>query len=151
LRLYPDARYRKSAAVVGEVMAKYHPHADTAIYDAMARMAQPFSLRDPLVGGHGNFGTIDADNPAAMRYTEVKLRPLAMQMLDEIRQQTVDFRPNFDGSLFEPVVLPAKFPNLLVNGSSGIAVGMATNIPPHNLKEVTDALVHLIDHPSAEI
>src|SRR5690606_28902981 len=151
LRLYPDARYRKSAAVVGEVMGKYHPHGDTAIYDAMARMAQPFSLRDPLVDGHGNFGSIDGDNPAAMRYTEVKLRPLAMQMLDEIRQQTVDFRPNFDGSLFEPVVLPAKFPNLLVNGSSGIAVGMATNIPPHNLKEVTDALVHLIDHPSAEI
>ena len=151
LRLYPDARYRKSAAVVGEVMGKYHPHGDSAIYDAMVRMAQTFSLRDPLVDGHGNFGSIDGDNPAAMRYTEVKLRPLAMEMLNEIRQQTVDFRPNFDGSLFEPVVLPSKVPNLLVNGSSGIAVGMATNIPPHNLKEVVAALVHLVDNPEATV
>lgn len=151
LRLYPDARYRKSAAVVGEVMGKYHPHGDTAIYDAMVRMAQPFSLRDPLVDGHGNFGSIDGDNPAAMRYTEVKLRALAMEMLQEIRQQTVDFRPNFDGSLFEPVVLPSKVPNLLVNGSSGIAVGMATNIPPHNLREITEALLHLIDEPGAKV
>lgn len=151
LRLYPDARYRKSAAVVGEVMGKYHPHGDSAIYDAMVRMAQTFSLRDPLVDGHGNFGSIDGDNPAAMRYTEVKLRPLAMEMLNEIRQQTVDFRPNFDGSVFEPVVLPSKIPNLLVNGSSGIAVGMATNIPPHNLAEVVAALVHLVDHPEATV
>src|SRR5690554_2393020 len=151
LRLYPDARYRKSATVVGEVMGKYHPHGDSAIYDAMVRMAQSFSLRDPLVDGHGNFGSIDGDSPAAMRYTEVKLRPLAMEMLSEIRQQTVDFRPNFDGSLFEPIVLPSKIPNLLVNGSSGIAVGMATNIPPHNLREVVDALVHLIDKAEADV
>jgi DNA gyrase subunit A len=151
LRLYPDARYRKSAAVVGEVMGKFHPHGDSAIYDAMVRMAQSFSLRDPLVDGQGNFGSIDGDNPAAMRYTEVKLRPLAMELLEEIRRQTVDFRPNFDGSLFEPVVLPSKFPNLLVNGSSGIAVGMATNIPPHNLAEVTRALIHLVDHPEASV
>lgn len=151
LRLYPDSRYRKSAAVVGEVMGKYHPHGDAAIYDAMVRMAQSFSLRDPLVDGHGNFGSIDGDNPAAMRYTEVKLRALAMELLGEIRQDTVDFRPNFDGSLNEPVVLPAKIPNLLVNGTSGIAVGMATNIPPHNLGEITEALLHLIDEPDAEV
>ena len=151
LRLTPDARYRKSAAVVGEVMGKYHPHGDTAIYDAMVRMAQNFSLRDPLVDGHGNFGSIDGDNPAAMRYTEVKLRPLAVEMLEEIRQNTVDFRPNFDGSYDEPVVLPARIPNLLVNGADGIAVGMATKIPPHNLREVADALIHLIDHPEASI
>ncbi len=149
LRLTPDARYRKSAAVVGEVMGKYHPHGDTAIYDAMVRMAQDFSLRDPLVDGHGNFGSIDGDNPAAMRYTEVKLRPMAVEMLEEIRQNTVDFRPNFDGSYDEPVVLPSRIPNLLVNGAEGIAVGMATKIPPHNLREVADALIHLIDHPDA--
>ncbi|MEX0821742.1 MAG: DNA topoisomerase IV subunit A [Rhodothermales bacterium] len=151
LRLYPDARYRKSAAVVGEVMGKYHPHGDTAIYDAMVRMAQEFSLREPLVDGHGNFGSVDGDNPAAMRYTEVKLRALAMEMLGEIRRDTVDFRPNFDGSIDEPVVLPSKIPNLLVNGSSGIAVGMATNIPPHNLREVVGALIHLIDFPDASV
>ncbi len=151
LRLYPDARYRKSAAVVGEVMGKFHPHGDSAIYDAMVRMAQDFSLRDPLVDGHGNFGSVDGDNPAAMRYTEVKLRALAMEMLSEIREQTVDFRPNFDGSQFEPVVLPSKIPNLLVNGSSGIAVGMATNIPPHNLGELMNALVHLVDSPDATV
>ena len=151
LRLTPDARYRKSAAVVGEVMGKYHPHGDTAIYDAMVRMAQDFSLRDPLVDGHGNFGSIDGDNPAAMRYTEVKLRALAVEMLEEIRQDTVDFRPNFDGSYDEPVVLPSRVPNLLVNGADGIAVGMATKIPPHNLQEVTDALVYLIDHPEASV
>ena len=151
LRLTPDARYRKSAAVVGEVMGKYHPHGDAAIYDAMVRMAQDFSLRDPLVDGHGNFGSIDGDNPAAMRYTEVKLRPLAVEMLEEIRQDTVDFRPNFDGSYDEPVVLPSRVPNLLVNGADGIAVGMATKIPPHNLREVADALVHLIDCPEASI
>ena len=151
LRLTPDARYRKSAAVVGEVMGKYHPHGDTAIYDAMVRMAQDFSLRDPLVDGHGNFGSIDGDNPAAMRYTEVKLRALAVEMLEEIRQDTVDFRPNFDGSYDEPVVLPSRIPNLLVNGADGIAVGMATKIPPHNLREVADALVHLIDHPEAPV
>lgn len=149
LRLYPDGRFRKSATVVGEVMGKYHPHGDSAIYDAMVRMAQPFSLRAPLVDGHGNFGSIDGDSPAAMRYTEAKLQPLAMELLEEIRKQTVDFRPNFDGTLFEPIVLPARVPNLLVNGASGIAVGMATNIPPHNLGEVVDALIHMIDAPEA--
>ncbi len=151
LRLYPDGRFRKSATVVGEVMGKYHPHGDSAIYDAMVRMAQDFSLRNPLVDGHGNFGSIDGDSAAAMRYTEAKLRPLAMTMLDEIRKQTVDFRPNFDGTLFEPIVLPSRVPNLLVNGASGIAVGMATNIPPHNLGEVVDALIHLIDDPDAKL
>ncbi len=151
LRLYPDKRFRKSATVVGEVMGKYHPHGDTAIYDAMVRMAQPFSLRAPLVDGHGNFGSLDGDNPAAMRYTEARLQPLALSLLEEIRKKTVDFRPNFDGTVFEPVVLPASFPNLLVNGASGIAVGMATNIPPHNLGEVIDAAVYMIDSPNARI
>lgn len=151
LRLYPEGRFRKSATVVGEVMGKYHPHGDSAIYDAMVRMAQSFSLRMPLVNGHGNFGSLDGDRPAAMRYTEAKLQPLAMEMLQEIRKQTVNFRPNFDGSLFEPVVLPAKVPNLLVNGSSGIAVGMATNIPPHNLGEVIDALIYMIGSPNARV
>ena len=151
LRLYPDKRHRKSATVVGEVMGKYHPHGDSAIYDAMVRMAQDFSLRAPLVDGHGNFGSLDGDNPAAMRYTEAKLRPLAMEMLEEIRKETVDFRPTFDGTLFEPVVLPSKVPNLLVNGASGIAVGMATNIPPHNLGEVIDACLYMIQSPNARI
>lgn len=151
LRLLPDGRFRKSATVVGEVMGKYHPHGDSAIYDAMVRMAQDFSLRNPLVDGHGNFGSIDGDRAAAMRYTEARLQPLAIQMLDEIRKQTVDFRPNFDGTLHEPVVLPSRVPNLLVNGASGIAVGMATNIPPHNLGEVVDALVYLIDNPAATL
>ena len=151
LRLYPEGRYRKSATVVGEVMGKYHPHGDSAIYEAMVRMAQGFSLRAPLVDGHGNFGSLDGDSAAAMRYTEVKLQALAMEMLDEIRKQTVDFRPNFDGTLSEPVVLPSRVPNLLVNGASGIAVGMATNIPPHNLKEVVDAAIHMIDVPDASV
>ena len=145
LRLYPDGRYRKSATVTGEVMGKYHPHGDTAIYDAMVRMAQDFSLRDPLVDGHGNFGSLDGDRPAAMRYTEARLRALAMEMLQELRQQTVNFRPNFDGTLSEPVVLPSRFPNLLVNGATGIAVGMATNIPPHNLSEVVNACIYMVD------
>lgn len=145
LRLYPEGRYRKSATIVGDTMGKYHPHGDTAIYDAMVRMAQDFSLRDPLVDGHGNFGSLDGDSPAAMRYTEAKLRPLAMEMLKEIRQKTVDFRPNFDGTLFEPIVLPSQLPNLLINGATGIAVGMATNIPPHNLGEVVDACIYMVD------
>ena len=145
LRLYPDARYRKSATIVGDAMGKYHPHGDSAIYDAMARMAQDFSLRNPLVDGHGNFGSVDGDRPAAMRYTEAKLRPLAMEMLLELRQGTVPFRPNFDGTLSEPVVLPSKVPNLLVNGATGIAVGMATNIPPHNMGEVIDAATYLVN------
>jgi len=149
LRLYPDKRFRKSATIVGDTMGKYHPHGDQAIYDAMVRMAQDFSLRAPLVDGHGNFGSLDGDNPAAMRYTEAKLQPLSMEMLEEIRKQTVDFRPNFDGTLSEPVVLPSKVPNLLVNGASGIAVGMATNIPPHNLGEVIDACIYMISSPNA--
>jgi len=151
LRLTPDARHRKSATVVGEVMGKYHPHGDTAIYDAMVRMAQDFSLRAPLVDGQGNFGSLDGDSPAAMRYTEARLTALGAELLAEIRKNTVPFRPNYDGTLFEPVVLPAPLPNLLVNGASGIAVGMATNIPPHNLGEVVDACVHLIGSPNARL
>ena len=143
LRLMPEGRFRKSATVVGEVMGKYHPHGDSAIYDAMVRMAQDFSLRYPLVNGHGNFGSIDGDSPAAMRYTEAKLRTMAVSFIEEIRKQTVPFRPNYDGTLSEPVVLPAQVPNLLVNGASGIAVGMATNIPPHNVVEIIDALIAL--------
>lgn len=150
LNLYPDGRHRKSATIVGETMGKYHPHGDTAIYDAMVRMAQDFSLRAPLVDGHGNFGSLDGDNPAAMRYTEAKLQPLAMELLTELRRDTVEYRDNFDGTLTEPVVLPARVPNMLVNGASGIAVGMATNIPPHNLGEVVDACLHLIDAPEAD-
>ena len=138
--------YRKSARIVGEVLGKYHPHGDSAVYDAMARMAQDFSLRYPLVDGQGNFGSVDGDAPAAMRYTEARLARIAEAMLAEIDKETVDWNDNFDGSLKEPAVLPALLPNLLLNGASGIAVGMATNIPPHNLGEVVDAIVHLIDH-----
>jgi len=151
LRLLPDGRYRKSAAVVGEVMAKYHPHGDSSIYDAMVRMAQPFSLRHMLVDGQGNFGSMDGDGAAAMRYTECKLRPLAVELLDEIKKKTVDYRPNYDGQIFEPIVLPAQFPQLLVNGAEGIAVGMATKIPPHNLRAVIDACLMLIDDPDVSI
>ncbi len=151
LRLLPDGRYRKSAAVVGEVMAKYHPHGDTSIYDAMVRMAQPFSLRHMLVDGQGNFGSMDGDGAAAMRYTECKLRPLAVELLDEIKKRTVDFRPNYDGQLTEPIVLPAQFPQLLVNGAEGIAVGMATKIPPHNLRAVIDACLMLIEDPDISL
>ncbi|TVR03309.1 MAG: DNA topoisomerase IV subunit A [Deltaproteobacteria bacterium] len=147
LGLGPDAKYRKSAAIVGEVMGKYHPHGDQSIYDAMVRMAQDFSLRYPLVDGHGNFGSLDGDNAAAMRYTEARLRHLAGELLEEIRKKTVDYRPNYDGTHFEPVVLPAQVPNLLINGATGIAVGMATSIPPHNLGEVVDACIRLIDDP----
>ena len=151
LRLTHDAKHRKSAAIVGEVMGKYHPHGDQSIYDAMVRMAQDFSLRNPLVDGHGNFGSVDGDSAAAMRYTEARLTALAAELLTEIRKNTVDFRPNYDGTVFEPVVLPAQVPNLLINGATGIAVGMATNIPPHNLGEVIDALVALIDNPDLGI
>ncbi len=147
LGLRPDGRYRKSAAVVGEVMGKYHPHGDTAIYDAMVRMAQSFSMRAPLVDGQGNFGSPDGDGAAAMRYTEVKLTSLAMELMTELGNETVEFRANYDGTREEPLVLPSRFPNLLVNGSYGIAVGMATSIPPHNLGEVVDACVSLIDDP----
>ena len=138
--------YKKSARIVGEVLGKYHPHGDSAVYDAMARMAQDFSLRYPMVDGQGNFGSIDGDSPAAMRYTEARLGRMAEEMLTDIDKNTVDFGDNFDGSLQEPVVLPARLPNLLLNGSQGIAVGMATNIPPHNLSELSKALTYLIDH-----
>ncbi len=145
LHLSPDGRFRKSAAVVGEVMKSYHPHGDSSIYDAMVRMAQEFVMRAPLVAGYGNFGSIDGDAAAAMRYTEAKLRPLAIELLAELGKQTVDWRPNYDGSDSEPIVLPARFPNVLVNGSQGIAVGMATSIPPHNLGEVIDACIAMIE------
>jgi DNA gyrase subunit A len=142
---------RKSARIVGEVLGKYHPHGDMAVYDALARMAQGFSLRYTLVDGQGNFGSVDGDSPAAMRYTEARLSKVAEEILSDIDKETVDFIDNFDGSLQEPVVLPSKFPNLLVNGSSGIAVGMATNIPPHNLGEVADGIISLIDNPEIDI
>ena len=145
LRLRSDTKHRKSAAIVGDVMGKFHPHGDTAIYDALVRMAQPFTMREPLVDGRGNFGSPDGDSAAAMRYTEARLQKLADELLVELAKKTVAFRPNYDGRLFEPVVLPARFPNLLVNGSQGIAVGMATSIPPHNLSEVIQACVALID------
>ena len=146
--LRPERPHSKSAAVVGEVIKKYHPHGDAAVYDAMVRLAQPWNMRYPLVDGQGNFGSIDGDPPAAHRYTEAKLTPLAMELLTDIDQQTVNMVPNFDGSADEPSVLPAGFPNLLVNGTSGIAVGMATSLPPHNLGEVIEALLQLIDHPN---
>ncbi len=147
----PNTPYRKSARIVGEVMGKYHPHGDASIYDAMVRMAQDFSMRYPLVDGQGNFGSVDNDPPAAMRYTEARLARIAEEMLVDIEKETVDFMPNFDDSLQEPRVLPARLPNLLLNGSSGIAVGMATNIPPHNLGEVCDAIAYLIENPQATI
>ncbi|HET7551352.1 MAG TPA: DNA gyrase subunit A [Gemmatimonadaceae bacterium] len=149
LGLVPGRPYKKSATVVGDVLGKYHPHGDSSVYDALVRMVQDFSLRYPLVDGQGNFGTVDGDPAAAYRYTEARLTPIAMQMLGDIDKNTVDFAPNFDDRLQEPKVLPSGIPNLLVNGSSGIAVGMATNIPPHNLREVVSAIVHLIDNPNA--
>jgi DNA gyrase subunit A len=149
--LGPTRPFKKSATVVGDVLGRYHPHGDTAVYDALVRMVQDFSLRYPLISGQGNFGSIDGDSAAAYRYTEARLSQLATEMLADIDKETVDFAPNFDDRLLEPTVLPAKVPNLLVNGSSGIAVGMATNIPPHNLREVTDACVHLIDNPECTI
>jgi DNA gyrase subunit A len=145
--LRPDQRYRKCAALVGEVMKTYHPHGDQSIYDALARLAQDFTTRNLLIDGQGNFGSIDGDAPAAMRYTECRLSRLAMELVRDIGEETVDFTPNYDGDTTEPVALPARFPNLLVNGSSGIAVGMATNIPPHNLGEVVDAVVDVLEHP----
>ena len=151
LGVTPDKPHKKSARIVGEVMGKYHPHGDSSIYDAMVRLAQPFNIRYTLVDGHGNFGSVDGDGAAAMRYTEARMTPLALQMLRDIDKDTVDFTPNFDGEEKEPVVLPARFPNLLVNGSNGIAVGMATSIPPHNLGEVIDATVKLIDEPEATV
>jgi DNA gyrase subunit A len=151
LGLTPDRPHRKSAHIVGEVMSKFHPHGDMAIYDALVRMAQDFASRYPLVDGHGNFGSVDGDAPAAMRYTEARMARITMAMLADIEKNTVDFLPNYDGSNEEPKVLPARIPNLLVNGSSGIAVGMATNIPPHNLGEVIDGVIRLIDNPDITI
>ncbi|MDZ7838384.1 MAG: DNA gyrase subunit A [Actinomycetota bacterium] len=146
-----NSAYKKCARIVGEVLGKYHPHGDTAVYDSMVRMAQDFSHRYPLIDGHGNFGSIDGDSAAAMRYTEARLSRIAGELLVDLEKETVDFVDNFDSSLKEPKVLPAKFPNLLVNGSSGIAVGMATNIPPHNLGEVIDAIVLYIDNPQVTV
>jgi DNA gyrase subunit A len=149
--LRPDRPYKKAATVVGDVLGKYHPHGDTAVYDALVRMVQDFSLRYPLVDGQGNFGSIDGDSAAAYRYTEARLSPVAMDVLADLERDTVDFIPNFDDRLEEPAVLPARLPNLLVNGSSGIAVGMSTNIPPHNLGEVVDAALHLLGDPEATL
>lgn len=151
LGVTPEKPYKKSARIVGEVMGKYHPHGDSSIYDAMVRMAQDFSMRCPLVDGHGNFGSIDGDGAAAQRYTEARMSYFALQMLRDIEKETVDFIPNFDGEEKEPVVLPSRYPNLLVNGSNGIAVGMATSIPPHNLTEIIDATVRIIDEPECTV
>lgn len=149
LGVTPDKPYKKSARIVGDVLGKYHPHGDTAVYESMVRMAQTFSYRYMLVDGHGNFGSVDGDGAAAMRYTEARLSKIAMEMLRDINKNTIDFVPNYDGTEREPSVLPSRFPNLLVNGASGIAVGMATNIPPHNLSEVISAIHVLMDNPDA--
>lgn len=151
LGLTPDKGYRKCARIVGDVLGKYHPHGDSSVYDALVRMAQDFSMRYMLVDGHGNFGSVDGDSAAAMRYTEAKMNKIAVEMLRDINKNTVDFMPNFDGEEQEPVVVPSRFPNLLVNGSSGIAVGMATNIPPHNLGEIIDGTIMLIDNPESTV
>lgn len=149
--LSPDKAYRKSADTVGSVLGRYHPHGDASVYDAMVRLAQDFSMRYPLVDGHGNFGSVDGDPAAAYRYTEARMSKIAMSMLTDIDKDTVDFMPNYDDHLQEPVMLPSRFPNLLVNGSTGIAVGMSTNIPPHNLGEVVDAVCCMIDNPDATL
>src|SRR5580765_9020252 len=146
-----DKPYKKSARLVGDIMGKYHPHGDTAIYDTIVRMAQDFNLRYPLVDGQGNFGSIDGDNPAAMRYTEIRLARIANDVLADIEKETVDFVPNYDDSLREPSVLPTRIPNLLVNGSEGIAVGMATKIPPHNLTEIIDATIAVLKDPEITV
>ena len=151
LGLTPDKPHKKSARIVGEVLGKYHPHGDSSVYDAMVRMAQEFSIRYMLVDGHGNFGSVDGDSAAAMRYTEARMTPFAMEMLRDIDKETVNFTPNFDGEEKEPEVLPSRFPNLLVNGSNGIAVGMATSIPPHNLGEIIEAAILMIDEPDVDI
>ncbi|PJB99615.1 MAG: DNA gyrase subunit A, partial [Candidatus Nealsonbacteria bacterium CG_4_9_14_0_8_um_filter_35_12] len=145
-----DAKFRKSATVVGSCLGRYHPHGDVAVYDSLARMAQDFSLRYPLIQGQGNFGSIDSDPPAAQRYTECKLSRIGEEMLRDIEKNTVDFTDNYDGTRKEPVVLPSPLPQLLLNGSLGIAVGMATNIPPHNLSEVIDASIYLLNNPKAD-
>src|ERR1700723_2261361 len=149
--LQPNRPTRKCARIVGEVMGKYHPHGNLAVYDALVRLAQPFSLRYPLVEGQGNFGSVDGDPPAADRYTEAKLAPVSTAMLEDLDKDTVDFRPNYDGSEVEPDVLPARIPNLLINGSDGIAVGMATKIPPHNLTEIVDATITLVNNPATQL
>ena len=149
--LYPDKAYRKCADTVGSVLGRYHPHGDASVYDAMVRLAQPFSMRYTLVDGHGNFGSVDGDPPAAYRYTESKMSKISLKMLTDIDKNTVDFTSNYDDRLKEPTVLPSRYPNLLVNGSTGIAVGMATNIPPHNLGEVIDGMCCLIDNPDATL
>src|SRR5437867_11696653 len=151
LGLHPGRPFKKSPPVVGDVLGKYHPHGDIAVYDALVRMVQDFSLRYPLVDGQGNFGSVDGDPAAAYRYTEARLTRIAMTMLEDIEKNTVDFVANFDERLQEPTVLPSKLPNLMVNGAAGIAVGMATNIPPHNLSEVVQAINHLVDHPDAPV
>ena len=151
LGLAPDKPHRKCARIVGDCLGKYHPHGDSSVYDALTRMAQPFSLRGVMVDGHGNFGSIDGDGAAAMRYTEARMAPLALEMLRDIEKDTVDFSLNFDDTLKEPDLLPARFPNLLVNGASGIAVGLATNIPPHNLREVTEAVCLQLDDPDVSL
>src|SRR5467141_4963084 len=143
--------YKKSARVVGDVIGKYHPHGDSAVYDTIVRMAQDFSMRYPLIDGQGNFGSVDGDNPAAMRYTEVRMARITNEVLDDIEKETVDFQPNYDESLSEPKVMPTRIPNLLINGSDGIAVGMATKIPPHNLAEIVDATITLINNPNAQL
>src|SRR6266478_957350 len=150
-RLTHEAKYQKCAKVVGTIMGQYHPHGDVAIYDALVRMAQDFSLRYPLVDGHGNFGSLDGDGAAAMRYTECRLAPLASELLTELSKRTIDYRPNYDGTMFEPIVVPARLPQLLMNGTTGIAVGMATNIPPHHLGELCDALIDLSKHKDLEV
>src|ERR671925_754618 len=149
--LQPNRPYAKCARIVGDVMGKYHPHGDSPIYDTLVRLAQDFSMRNMLVDGQGNFGSIDEDPAAAMRYTEARLAPVAREMLSDLDADTVDFQPNYDGQNQEPVVLPSRFPNLLVNGSSSIAVGMATNIPPHNLREVVNGTIALIDNPAMDL
>ncbi|MFM7472566.1 MAG: DNA gyrase subunit A, partial [Crocinitomicaceae bacterium] len=150
LGVYSNRPYKKSARIVGEVLGKYHPHGDSSVYDTMVRMAQPWSLRYPLVDGQGNFGSVDGDSPAAMRYTEARLRKIAEEMLDDLDKETVDFTANFDDSLEEPTVLPTKIPNLLVNGAAGIAVGMATNMAPHNLTEIVEGTIAYIDNREIE-
>ena len=150
LGVYANKAHKKSARIVGEVLGKYHPHGDSSVYDTMVRMAQDWSLRYPLVDGQGNFGSVDGDSPAAMRYTEARLKKISEEMLDDLDKETVDFRPNFDDSLTEPTVLPTKIPNLLVNGASGIAVGMATNMAPHNLTEVINGTIAYIENPEIE-
>ena len=151
LGMSPNASFKKSARLIGDVMGKYHPHGDGALYDALVRLGQDFSLRYPLITPQGNFGSVDGDPPAQMRYTEAKLSPIAMELLADLDRNTVDFEPNFDDSMNQPVVLPSRIPNLLLNGASGIAVGMATNIPPHNLVEVVDAISMVLDNPDCTV